>query len=281
MAYRQAGVPTGRTFGIGCGRLLYGVTVAVSLFCLLSPLVLVAWLSVFKGQIPSIPPSGYSLEWYTRALHNDQFLGGFAVSLRVALVATLLGLAVSIPASLALHKGRLPFSGAIMQFLMSPMIVPGIVIGAALYVTLIQLEILTDLSVVGSTMGLVAGHVILTIPWCLRLIMANIGSVDRAVEDAAASLGARPLVTLAKVTIPLMWPGIVAAALFSFVVSFGNLEISLFLIAPGETTLPIAILQYLEWQLDPSVAAISVIQIVLISAGLILTDRFVPLTKVV
>jgi len=81
--------------------------------------------------------------------------------------------------------------------------------------------------------------------------------------------------------LPLMWPGVVAAALFSFVVSFGNLEISLFLVAPGQITLPIAILQYLEWRIDPSVAAISVLQILLITAGLLLTDRFVPLTKVV
>ncbi len=76
-----------------------------------------------------------------------------------------------------------------------------------------------------------------------------------------------------------MWPGIVAAALFSFVVSFSNLEISLFLVAPGETTLPIAILQYLQWRIDPSVAAISVLQIVTITAGLLLTDRFVPITS--
>ena len=78
-----------------------------------------------------------------------------------------------------------------------------------------------------------------------------------------------------------MWPGIVAASLFSFVVSFGNLELSVFLVAPGKITLPIAILQYLEWRIDPSVAAISVIQIAMVGAGLLITDRFVPLTKVV
>ena len=82
-------------------------------------------------------------------------------------------------------------------------------------------------------------------------------------------------------TLPLIWPGLVAAALFSFVVSFGNLEVSLFLIAPGSTTLPIAILQYLQWKIDPTIAAVSVVQIVVVAAGLMLTDRLVGLGKVV
>ena len=84
--------------------------------------------------------------------------------------------------------------------------------------------------------------------------------VDRSVEEAALSLGARPLIAALKVTLPLIWPGVVAAALFSFVVSFGNLEISLLLVAPGHTTLPIAILQYLQWKIDPTIAAVSALQ---------------------
>jgi len=266
---------------VGIGRAVYFLAVAACLFCLLVPLALVVWLSIFASEIPAIPPSGYTIDWYGKALSNKQFVGGAWLSLEVALLATLCGLGISIPASLALHRRRVPLSDAILQFLMSPMVLPAIVIGAGLYVALIQLEITTGLPLVGSTLGLGAGHVLLTIPWCLRLLLANIHSVDPSVEEAAASLGARPFLVMGKVTLPLMWPGVVAAALFSFVVSFGNLEISLFLVAPGQITLPIAILQYLEWRIDPSVAAISVLQILLITAGLLLTDRFVPLTKVV
>lgn len=262
------------------GRLSYRLAVAFALIALVSPLVLVIWLSVFRSEIPAVPPGGYTLRWYAAALSNNQFIGGLVVSLRVAIMATLAGLAVSVPAALALHHRSVPFSAAILQFLLSPMVVPAIVIGAGLYVSMIQLEIATDIPLVGSTSGLVAGHVLITIPWCIRLILANIVGVDRAVEEAAASLGARAFTLLTKVTLPLMWPGIVAAALFSFVVSFSNLEISLFLVAPGETTLPIAILQYLQWRIDPSVAAISVVQIATITAGLLLTDRFVPIARV-
>ena len=105
--------------------------------------------------------------------------------------------------------------------------------------------------------------------------------MNPAIEEAALSLGATPVVAVAKVTLPLIWPGVVAAALFSFVVSFGNLEVSLFLVAPGQTTLPIAILQYLQWKIDPTIAAVSVVQILVVAAGLLLTDRLVGLGRVV
>ena len=142
-------------------------------------------------------------------------------------------------------------------------------------------EVLTGLPVVGSVSGLAVGHVLITIPWSMRLITANLIGVDRSVEEAALSLGASPLVAALKVTLPLIWPGMVAAALFSFVVSFGNLEISLLLVTPGQTTLPIAILQYLQWKIDPTIAAVSALQIAVIGSGLLITDRFVSLAKVV
>src|SRR6202035_2785559 len=104
---------------------------------------------------------------------------------------------------------------------------------------------------------------------------------DRALEEAAMNLGADRWRTLIEVTLPVLRPAIVAAALFSFVVSFGNLEISLFLVGPGETTLPIAILQYLEWKIDPTIAAVSVLQILFIGAAMLLTDRFVNIGRVV
>lgn len=263
------------------GRCLYGASVLFALTVLFCPLVLVTWLSFFASEVPAIPPGGYTTRWYGQALANTQFTDGLLLSFEVALVAVLAGLAVSIPAALALQRGRFRFREAITQFLLSPMVVPGMVLGTGVYVGMIRFEILTGMPLAGSTLGLAVGHVLLTVPWCLRLILANIVGTDRAVEEAAASLGARPATVILKVTMPAMWPGIVAAALFSFVISFGNLEVSLFLVAPGDITLPIAILQYLEWRIDPSVAAISVIQIALISAGLLITDRFVPLTKVV
>ncbi len=95
------------------------------------------------------------------------------------------------------------------------------------------------------------------------------------------SLGANRWRTLLRVTLPVIRPAVVAAGLFGFVVSFGNLEISLFLVAPGTTTLPIAILQYLEWKIDPTIAAVSLVQIAIIATGMLLTNRVVKLSQVV
>lgn len=245
------------------------------------PIALVLWLSFFSNEILSLPPEGYSLRWYSEMFVQRQFVSGFWTSLNVALLATACGLLASTPASFALT--RLKFRGreAVLQLLMSPLIVPAIVIGSSLYMAFVEFEILTELPVVGSTWGLAVGHVLITIPWSIRLITANLIGVDRSVEEAALSLGASPLVAAIKITLPLIWAGIVAAALFSFVVSFGNLEISLLLVTPGHTTLPIAILQYLQWKIDPTIAAVSALQIAVIGTGLLITDRFVSLAKVV
>jgi putative spermidine/putrescine transport system permease protein len=115
----------------------------------------------------------------------------------------------------------------------------------------------------------------------VRLITASLVGMDRAVEEAAQSLGADRLTTFRRVTLPAILPGIVAAALFGFIASFGNLEMSLFLVGPGRTTLPIAILQYLEWKIDPTIAAVSVLQILFIGGAMLLTDRFVKIGRVV
>jgi putative spermidine/putrescine transport system permease protein len=114
----------------------------------------------------------------------------------------------------------------------------------------------------------------------VRLLTASLGGVDRSIEEAAQNLGATPLNTFWRVTLPAIKPGIVAAALFSFIVSFGNLEMTLFLVAPGQTTLPIAILQYLQWRIDPTIAAVSLLQIALIATGMLVSDRYVKLTRV-
>jgi putative spermidine/putrescine transport system permease protein len=263
------------------GRLAYGGAVAGGFGFLLLPILLVLWLSFFSNEILSLPPDGYSLRWYEGLATKRDFIDGFVLSLEVALLATVIGLAVSVPASLVLVRGRFFGRDALLNFLMAPLIVPAIVIGAALYFFFVQIEIATDIPLSGSAPGLVGGHVLVTIPWCIRLLTANLVGLDPAIEEAAASLGARAWIILLRVTLPLIWPGLIAAALFAFVVSFGNLEISLFLVAPGETTLPIAILQYLEWKLDPTIAAVSTLQVVLIGAGLLATDRMVGLARVV
>jgi putative spermidine/putrescine transport system permease protein len=263
------------------GRLALTGTAALALAFILLPLVLVTWLAFFRQEIPSFPPEGYSLRWFGAVFGNRSFVSGFVLSLEVGIAATLAGLALAVPASLAIARRRFPGRGAVNTLLLMPLVVPGVVLGTSIYVFQIEAEVATELPILGSTAGLVAAHALIVIPWAVRLVTASLAGFDPTVEEAAKNLGAGPWTTFRRVTLPAIRPGIVAGALFGFVMSFGNLEMSLFLVGAGRTTLPIAILQYLEWKIDPTVAAASVMQIGLIAAAMLITDRYVKISQVV
>ncbi len=263
------------------GRLLLNGAAGLALAYILLPLFFVTWLAFFAQEIPSFPPEGYSLKWFRAIAGNDRFVSGFLLSLQVAVVATSIGLLLGVPAALALDRSRFRGREALNSLLLMPLVVPGIVLGIALYVFHVELEIATHWQVLGSLGGLIAGHVLVVVPWTVRLVTASLAGMDRAVEEAAQSLGANRFTTFRRVTLPSILPGVVAAALFGFIASFGNLEMSLFIVGPGRTTLPIAILQYLEWKIDPTIAAVSVLQILFIGGAMLLTDRFVKISRVV
>lgn len=259
---------------------LRGASVIAFIYILI-PLIFVTWLSFYSQEIPSFPPDGYSVHWYAEAIHNERFIGAFWLSAELGVIATAIGLLVAVPAALGVSRIDFRGRGVASNLMLMPLVVPGIVLGIALYVFQTEIEIATELPILGSLTGLVWGHVLLVIPWTFRLVLASLAGFDRTLEEAAQNLGANRLTTFRRITVPSILPGIVAGAMFGFVASFGNLEMSLFLVGPGRTTLPIAILQYLEWKIDPTIAAISVLQIVIISVAMLVTDRFVKLSRVV
>jgi len=268
----------GRTLG----RWAFNGVAGGALVFVLLPLVFVTWLSFFQQEIPSFPPEGYSLKWFKAIWSNPKFVTGFVLSLQVAVFAMFAGLVLGVPAALCIARFRFPGREWLNSLLLLPLVVPGIVLGTSLYVFHVELQIVfDDVVILGSIAALIAGHILLVVPWCVRLVTASLAGFDRSVEEAALNLGATPTRAFFRVTLPIIRPGIVAAALFGFVVSFGNLEMTLFLVGAGRTTLPIAILQYLEWKIDPTIAAVSVLQISLIAAAMIVTDRFVKLSRVV
>jgi putative spermidine/putrescine transport system permease protein len=266
---------------IPLGRWALNGMAGLTLGYILLPLVLVTWLAFFRQEIPSFPPEGYSLKWFGAVFVNKSFVNGFLLSFQTGVGATLIGLALAVPASLAIARRTFRGRGVVSALLLMPLVVPGVVLGTAIYVFQIETEIATGLPLLGNTSGLIAAHVLIIVPWVARLVTASLASFDPAIEEAAKNLGATPWTTFWRVTLPSIRPGIVAGALFGFVTSFGNLEMSLFLVGAGRTTLPIAILQYLEWKIDPTVAAVSVMQIVLIGAAMMITDRYVKIARVV
>jgi putative spermidine/putrescine transport system permease protein len=275
------GNPITRRIAVKLGPLALRGSAAITLAYILTPLVFVIWLAFLRQEIPSFPPEGYSLRWFAAIMDDDRFVSGFLLSLQLAVIATSIGLCLGLPAALCLSRFHFGGREVLNSLLLLPLVVPGIVLGIALYVFHVEAEIATGLPIVGSLGGLIAGHVLIVIPWTVRLVTASLAGLDRSIEEAAQSLGADRLTTFRRVTLPAIRPGVVAAALFGFVSSFGNLEMSLFLVGPGRTTLPIAIIQYLEWKIDPTVAAVSVLQILLIAVAMLITDRFVRISGVV
>jgi putative spermidine/putrescine transport system permease protein len=267
---------------------VFGGCVAAAFALMLAPVVTVMVISVFRQEIVSFPPSGFTLQWYVNAWQRQEFARGFLSSLQVASLATLIGLPLGTAAAFALVRGRPRGAPALNTLLLGPLAVPGVVAGTALYMFYLRAEFWLDRDITSTLEGLVAAHVLLTIPWTVRLVTASLQGLDPSVEEAAANLGARPFTVFRRVTLPAMRPGIIAAGLFSFIQSFfsfiqsfENLELSLLLVGPGRTTLPVAMLNYLEFRVDPTLAAVATVQIVLVGVLMLVTDRFVSIARTV
>src|SRR3954463_12653997 len=140
------------------GRWILNGAAALGLGFILLPLLLVTWLAFFRQEIPSFPPEGYSLQWFGAVLNNKSFVGGFILSAQVGVAATLIGLALAVPASLAIARRRFRARGAVSALMLMPLIVPGVVLGTSIYVFQIETEVATGLPLLGSTSGLIAAH---------------------------------------------------------------------------------------------------------------------------
>jgi putative spermidine/putrescine transport system permease protein len=263
------------------GRSLMRAMICLAYLIIFAPVSMIVATSFFSQQIISFPPAGLTSYWYLNAWQNPEFLRGLITSLQVALLAAAIGVPIGTMAALAIVRGEFWGRNAISTLLLAPLAVPGVVAGSGLYMFYVLAEDLLDRDIKATTQGLVAAHILLAIPWTVRLVVASLQGLDRAAEEAAANLGAGPLTVLRRITLPMMRPGIVAAAMFSFIQSFENLDLSLLLVGPGRITLPVAMLNYLEFRIDPTLAAVATVQIVIVGVLMVVTDRFVKLSRVV
>jgi putative spermidine/putrescine transport system permease protein len=263
------------------GRVLMRALIALAYLIIFAPVVMIVVTSFFSQELISFPPPGLSLRWYVNAWDKPEFLRGLFTSFRVALLAAALGVPIGTAAALAIVRSEFRGRSAIGSFLLAPLAVPGVVAGSGLYMFYVLAEDFFDRDIKATTEGLVAAHVLLAIPWTVRLVVASLQGMDRAAEEAAANLGAGPFTVFRRITLPMMRPGIVAAAMFSFIQSFENLDLSMLLVGPGRITLPVAMLNYLEFRIDPTLAAVATVQITLVGLLMVVTDRFVKLSRVV
>lgn len=279
----QDGRPRGRPLALPASfrRLPFRLLVLAAFVVMLAPVATVMTISVFRDEIVSFPPSGLTLSWYVNAWERREFARGFVTSLQVAALATCIGVPLGTAAAYAIVRGTFRGASAFSTLLLAPLAVPAVVAGTALYMFYLRAESWLDRDIAATLESLVAAHVLLTIPWTVRLVTASLQGLDRAAEEAAANLGARPFTVFRRVTLPAMRSGIIAACLFSFIQSFENLELSLLLVGPGRTTLPVAMLNYLEFRVDPTLAAVATVQILGVAVLMLVTDRFVSIARTV
>lgn len=232
------------------------------------PVIVVMLASFSETSYLTIPPQGLTLKWFQAVLTDSTYLGAIRNSLVLAVSATAISLVLGVAASYALFRKMLPGSEALTSLLMSPLIIPSVVIGVALlqYFTLVGLR--------GGFVVLLLAHVVITVPYIVRSALASLSGIDLSVEEAARCLGADGFTTFRLVTLPLIKPGLVAGALFSFVTSMENVPVTIFLAGPRQTTLPILIFTSVEMGVDPSVAAVSTLLIIATVLVLFLAERW-------
>lgn len=250
--------------------LLTGFAVVVFMF-IAAPIVIVVLASFSPNGYLEFPPSGFSLRWYAEVLSSGVWLTAFITSVALALVAAAATTFVCFLAALVTTRRNIPGKSVFETLVQLPMMLPH----AALAMALFSLVVLIGLR--GTFTGLVAAHLILVLPFVYRPLVNGLRQLDLSLEEAAMTLGAPPAMTFRKVTLPMIRPALISAFLFSFIISFDEVTISMFLTGIDLTTLPVKILSDIQNNASPAIAAVSTLLMCLTLGLVLLIDRLVGL----
>lgn len=234
---------------------------------LVIPLMIITVTAFGSGAAITFPIQGFTLKWFVKVFQSPSFMASFATSLKVGLLATLLSLLAGVPAAYALARGGLKARNFLKSFFLSPTLVPGIVIGFVLYRFMV-LQLRMPL-----WLGLLAGHFLLTIPYIIRIVGASMEQFDFSVEEAAWSLGCSRQASFFKIVLPNITSGISSAFMLAFINSFNNIPVSMFLSGPGVSTFPATLMNYIEYNYDPSVSAVSVLLMAATVIMMLIVDK--------
>jgi putative spermidine/putrescine transport system permease protein len=258
---------------IRLGRVIQGAVLSLTMLFIALPLLVVAWTAVQPDTYPTLPPSGLSLRWWPEAL-TAQWLDSLWQSTLIASIAATLATVVGTAAAYSLVRSTGYPRRFVEGFLATPLLLPEIVLSLAL---LQLLSMLGGQGLVGVPV-LVAGHVLIGIPFVVRTVGVSLAGMDANWERAAADLGASKLRTFWLITLPLIRNGIFAGTLFSFIASFNNVELSLFLVLRERTTIPIAILSAMQYDYSPVLACVALLTLVPVLLVIGLVNRHIKLT---
>ena len=235
-------------------------------FFLIAPLFVILPLSFnaeqyihFSAKMLALDPEGFSLRWYEDMIYGTKNPWGLATknSLIIAFFATIGSTILGTVAALGLSSRYMPYKAAFMALLISPMIVPLIISGTAIFF------FMAKVGLAATHTGIILSHIILGTPFVVITVTATLTGFDHSVTRAAASLGSNPVNTFMKITLPLIMPGVISGALFAFVTSFDEVVVVLFLAGLENTTIPIQMWVGLREQLSPTIMAVATCLIVM------------------
>lgn len=218
---------------------------------LLLPSLIVVPMSFSDSELIIFPPKEYSFHLYKRYVQEPGWVSATILSFRVALWTTILSICLGVPAAYALVRGQFPGRRMLAMFLLSPIMLPSVVLALAFYIYFVRI------SLSQGEIRLVLSHCIATLPFIIVTAAAGIQTVDANIERAARIMGASRVYVFRTVTLPLVTPSIVAGALFAFLISFDEIIISIFVARAGDETLPIKMYSSLIFEVSPVLAAIS------------------------
>ena len=235
-------------------------------FFLIAPLFVILPLSFnaeqyihFSAKMLALDPEGFSLRWYEDMIYGTKNPWGLATknSLIIAFFATIGSTLLGTVAALGLSSRHMPYKAAFMALLISPMIVPLIISGTAIFF------FMAKVGLAATHTGIIIAHIILGTPFVVITVTATLTGFDHSVTRAAASLGSNPVHTFRKITLPLIMPGVISGALFAFVTSFDEVVVVLFLAGLENTTIPIQMWVGLREQLSPTIMAVATCLIIM------------------
>ncbi|UHL62990.1 ABC transporter permease [Paralcaligenes sp. KSB-10] len=224
---------------------------AILCLILIAPILIVVIVSFGKSSYMIFPPSSFSTKWYLDFFSSPDWMGSLVTSLIIGLVSSLIATTLGFLGAYSLVRGTYRNKKLLISFCLLPLIIPSIITAVALYFASVPLDL------VGSKLWIAICHAALSIPVVLLILISSLQGVDQSIERAAYGLGASKFYTFTRIVIPLAAPGILSAAFFSFLTSFDELIISLFLSGVSSQTLPVRIWNSLLMDMEPVIAAIS------------------------
>jgi putative spermidine/putrescine transport system permease protein len=256
------------------GSWVWGTLIFLLYLFLLAPLLIIVVISFNDAAYLNFPPENWSFRWYEELFTTEAFVSGFRRSMILATLTTIFALAIGVPAAWAISRFDFPGRGVFVAFFTMPLMVPGIILGLGM------LLVFSRFNLISTYPGLIAAHLVVTLPFVIRIVGTSMLTLAPEYEEAALSLGATPRQAFWHVTLPLVRPGIIAGSAIAFLTSFDEVVLTLFLVGTTKRTLPVEIFSYVQTRTDPLVAALSVVLVGFSIALVFVIERSSGLRKV-